>query len=107
MQIECKTSTDILRLKNEANSRLSVFTGQTVCGAFSDGHVIRVWSERWESKSSPLGFSRTYEVGPVLFWKDLVASGTLTAASMPPCFPKMFFATLRFASRTALGTACV
>ncbi len=65
------------------------------------------WSGRWESKSSPLGFSRTYEVGLELIWKDLVVSGTLTAASMPPCFPNMFLTTLRFASRTALGTACV
>jgi hypothetical protein len=40
--------------------------------------------------------SRAYEVGLALIWKDLVASGTLTAASMPPCFPKMFFTTLRF-----------
>src|SRR5216684_7226026 len=42
-----------------------------------------LWSGRWESKSSPLGFSRTYEVGLVLIWKDLVASGTLTTAFGP------------------------
>jgi hypothetical protein len=65
------------------------------------------WSGRWESKSSPLGFSRTYVAGLGLIWKDLVVSGTLTAASMSPCFPRMFLTTLRFASRTALGTACV
>jgi len=47
-------------------------------------------SGRWKSKSSPLGFSRTYEVGFVLIWKELVASGTLTVASMAPCFPKYF-----------------
>src|SRR5437588_11835786 len=66
-----------------------------------------LWSGRWESKSSPLGFSRTYVAGLVLFWKDLVASGTLTAASMSPCFPRLFLTCLRLASRTVLGTACV
>jgi hypothetical protein len=66
-----------------------------------------LWSGRWESKSSPLGFSRTYTAGVGLIWKDLVVSGTLTAASMSPCFPRMFLTTLRFASRSALGTACV
>jgi len=35
------------------------------------GRTFKIWSGRWESKSSPLGFSRTYEVGLALIWKDL------------------------------------
>jgi hypothetical protein len=63
-----------------------------------DRKSFRIWSGRWESKSTPLDFSKTYEVGLVLIWKDLVVSGTLPAASMPPRFPRIFLTTLRFAS---------
>ena len=68
----------------------------------------------WESNLRFADSLHTYKVALGTVWKDSASSGTLIAASLPPCFshPTFLFGstistTLLFASRKASGTACV